>query len=219
MIRTTFVVLLLVGVAGCGQSSEPHPLILESDKVGVDPETAPESKTAMTNEDLDRIEHSLKLQLPAEYRRLVLARGSELSGYTYTLRGQAESWIEYDFFDLKSARIISENLGQRSPSMAAGHSFPGWWKEYFLLGSNGGGDYYVLRLNGTPGVSFMACDAGEIRPYADSLQDFVDQAIERYQAEAKTYTKLETLWQAKSRGELGEAEFDKQWQAIIAAEE
>ena len=176
------------------------------------------SAKPFTTEDLDRIEHELQIKLPGAYRKFMLARSKELLGYTYPLRGEPELLFDWDFFGFNVDRLISENTGQRRPDMAAGATFPGWWRKYFFFGSNGGGDYYALRLDGAPGVWFLACDAGTVNRYVDSLDEYVDQTLQRYTDDLKDYERLENLYQRKLRGEIEEAEFEKQWQEIIASQ-
>jgi hypothetical protein len=207
---------------GC-QSATLPPAVPQAEQTA-STEIADQASTAnagarpTTAEDLARIERELQIKLPVAYREFMLTRSKELLGYTYPLRGETELWFDSEFFGFNVDRLLSENEGQRSPGMAAGDAFPGWWKEYFFFGTNGGGDYYAMRLDGTPGVWFISCDSGEIRPYAESLDEYVAKSLEDYERELTTYGRLEELYQRKVRGDVNEADFEEQWQAIIAGE-
>lgn len=225
MTRSRFLLLLLsIAVSGC-QAGQQEPVADpegnsarsgqrdNSQNGPAEVDTRVPGQT-FKNEDLDRIEHELQIKLPTTYRRFMLTRGKELIAYTFQLRGQTELWFDSEFFAFNSDRLISENIDQRSPEMAAGAAFPRWWTKYFFFGTNGGGDYYAMHLDGTPGVWFVACDAGTVRPYADSLDEYADRSLKNYDSEVKVYQRLENLYQQKVRGEIEQAEFDKQWAEI-----
>jgi hypothetical protein len=226
-VRRLILLVILIFTGGC-DARDPTPVVQSDAKPaeGLPPDhpaNAPiEEKDIpaarpMTNEDLNRIERELEIKLPSHYGQFMVARSQELLGHTYPLRGQTELWFDSEFFGFSIDRLLSENIGQRRPDMAAGAGFPSWWKEYFFFGTNGGGDYYALRLDGTPTVYFVACDAGTIKPYIGSLEEYVTQSLNRYPAELAVYQKLEELYQRKLRGEITEADFDKQWQETVAA--
>lgn len=113
---------------------------------------------------------------------------------------------------------MAENIDQRRPDMAAEDTFPGWWRKYFFFGTNGGGDYYGMRLDGTPGVWFLACDGAKIKLYAKSLDEFVAKSLENYDKELELYMRLEELYQKKVRGEVTEEDFKRKWQEILNSE-
>jgi hypothetical protein len=58
--------------------------------------------------------------------------------------------------------------------------FPGWWRKYFIIGSNGGGSYFCLRIDGTPGVWFLWNDSGEVERSHPSLGDYLASRLEEY---------------------------------------
>jgi hypothetical protein len=62
----------------------------------------------------------------------------------------------------------------------------------------------------------MACDAGTVTHYADSLEEYVSRSLSRYPQELAVYRRLEELYQRKLRGEIEESQFEKQWQEIVA---
>jgi hypothetical protein len=216
--------LLVVSLAGCQtrqeasspDESSPQPIAAAEEQPASDGAAKQIKNPAVgiTSQDLDRIEAALKIKLPAEYRRFMPARSEEIAGYTYTLRGETELWLDDNFF-LDADRLISENLGQRDPGWAAAEAFPRWWKEYFLFGTNGGGDYYAIKLDGSPGVWFLNCDGGSVKRYADSLEDYLAKSASDFPEELEKYKRLDVIWQQKVKGEIDEAEFERRWQAIV----
>jgi hypothetical protein len=134
----------------------------------------------VTETDIKRVETELGVQLPAEYREILL-NGTELQALTHVLGG-----VVYPFFRdtlyLDPDELIDVNTWGRKPESAVEYVFPGWWKENFIIGSNGGGDYYCLRLDDTPDVWFLCCDSGEISHCYSSVTDYVEDALESYRA-------------------------------------
>jgi hypothetical protein len=132
----------------------------------------------VTEADITRVETELGVQLPAEYREILL-NGTELQALTHVLGG-----VVYPFFQdtlyLDLDELIDVNTWGRKPESAVEYVFPGWWKEYFIIGSNGGGDYYCLRLDGTPAIWFLCCDSGEISHCYSSVTDYVEDELEKY---------------------------------------
>lgn len=213
--------VVVVVVSGCGERTAPPAAPARTTKA-VPPETpkAEESDQApgrpLQAEDLERLERELKIQLPTTYREFTLKRSGELLGYTYPLRGETRLWFDSLLFGFDVDRMISENTSQREPEWAAAEAFPGWWREYFLFGTNGGGDYYAVRLDGTPGVWFLNCETAEKALRAKSLDEFVTDSLQDYESDLAEYRQLEALYQQKVRGDITEAEFDKQWDAIVS---
>jgi hypothetical protein len=112
----------------------------------------------MTEADVTRVEMELGVGLPAEYRELLINR-AELQSLTHVLGG-----VVYPFFldslYLDPNWLIELNRLERNPEAATEYVFPGWWRKYFIIGSNGGGDYFCMRLDGTPGIWFLCNDSG-----------------------------------------------------------
>jgi hypothetical protein len=223
MLHRLSALLALAICVGCGGGVDRQPAApvrppmaqVESDSQPAASGTDEVPGRGFNQQDLDRIEQELQIKLPAEYREFMLTRSAELLKYTYPLRGETRWWFDSYFFAFDIKRLISENADQRQPDMAAGDTFPGWWKEYFFVGTNGGGDYYAIRLDGKPGVWFLACDGGTIRKWAASLDDYVAKCLEDYETELKQYRQLEEVHQAHARGEIDEAEFNRRWKEIL----
>lgn len=133
----------------------------------------------MTEADIDRIETRLGIAVPAEYREFQTSRGDKLKGLTHVLGG-----VSYGFFDdslyLDAETVIETNRIERKPDSGTGDAFPGWWETFFLIGSDGGGGYYGLRLDGQPGVWMIGSDVEDAERVNESLGEYVEQEIERY---------------------------------------
>ena len=107
----------------------------------------------MTEKDLSQIESKLKITLPQAYRDLMLGRASELKD-----AGCFND--DLSTFYLDPEKIISVNKLNRPKDSGTGYAFPKWWQTCFLVGTNGGGDYYCLRLDNKPGVWMIGSDCG-----------------------------------------------------------
>jgi hypothetical protein len=126
--------------------------------------------------DLDHIEASLGIALPAEYREFMLTRGQELKKI-----GQRHDFFAETLF-LEPERLIGANQNEREPDMGTAYAFPKWWKMFVLVGTNGGGDYYCLRLEGDEHVWMIGSDCGATpKKQFDSFSDFVDNTIQSYE--------------------------------------
>jgi hypothetical protein len=131
----------------------------------------------MTEDSLLFIESCLGIRLPASYRALQNA---------YTDRLQRLAWSDEAInpLYLTAEHVIAPNLEERQPEMGTACAFPNWWESFFLIGTNGGGDYYSLRLDNTEGVWLIGSDCGETPTrVADTLQQYVDHTITEHQAE------------------------------------
>src|SRR5262245_61381228 len=125
----------------------------------------------MTENDLLQIETKLKITLPKEYRAFVTSRGAELreTGYFND---------DLSFVFIGSEQVIRFNMVERPKNSGTGCAFPKWWRTFFMFGTNGGGDFYCLRLDDKPGVWMIGSDCGdEPTLAADSLSAFIDQIV------------------------------------------
>jgi hypothetical protein len=133
----------------------------------------------MTQADIDRIGTLLGITVPGEYRDLQMTRAAELKGLTHELGG-----VTYGYFDdtlyLDADTVIETNRIERKPDSGTGYAFPDWWRTFFLLGSNGAGDYYCLRLDGQPGVWMIGSDCEEAEQVNASLAEFVEEQLKEY---------------------------------------
>lgn len=124
----------------------------------------------MTEADLARIEGGLGIKLPPEYRELMLSRAPELSKVGLG-----------DIIYLDADDIIVTNLVERKHHMGTAYAFPNWWKKFILIGTDGGGNYYSLRLDDNRKVWMIGSDCGD-KPTAKhaSLSAFVEKELDAY---------------------------------------
>jgi hypothetical protein len=125
----------------------------------------------VTEADLARIEGGLGIIVPKDYRDLMLSRGAELS---------AAGGIG-DILILEPDEIIITNLIERKPDSGTGFAFPKWWRKFFLVGTDGGGGYYCLRLDRNRKVWMIGSDCGD-KPTEmhGSLAEFVEEELRGY---------------------------------------
>jgi SMI1/KNR4 family protein SUKH-1 len=125
----------------------------------------------MTHSDFDRIEAELGIALPPDYRAVMLAKAEELAA-----AGEADPSFAESVF-LTAEQVIDYNQAERDPEATA-LAFPDWWKRFFLVGTNGGGDFYCLRLTGDHCVWMIGTDCGdEPKQQYDSLSEYLDAEI------------------------------------------
>jgi uncharacterized protein (TIGR02996 family) len=137
----------------------------------------------MDDTALAAIEQALAIQLPKEYRRLMGVRGDSLKRLTFKFNGQEQPYFKEDLF-LDPKVVIDYNQSERPTNTGTGYAFPKWWETFFMVGSNGGGDYYTLRLDNAPGVWLIGSDCGdEPEKTHESLEAYIQARLDRYQAE------------------------------------
>jgi hypothetical protein len=134
----------------------------------------------MTEKDLAKIGRELGIVLPKDYRRLMLSQAAELKALTHEINGTTYGWFDETLY-LEATRVIETNLIERKLDSGTGYAFSEWWKTFFLIGSNGAGDYYCLRLDRDVKVWMIGSDCGdkpsEMYP---SLSAFVVYELKRY---------------------------------------
>src|SRR5262245_31019676 len=129
----------------------------------------------MTEDGLRLIESRLGISLPRSYRAL---------HYDHADRLKKLDWSDAAInpLYLTAEHVIAPNIEERRPEMGTGCAFPNWWESFFLIGTNGGGDYYSLRLDNTEGVWLIGSDCGETPTrVADTLQQYVEQTIAEHE--------------------------------------
>src|SRR5262245_40680958 len=89
----------------------------------------------MTEEQLAEIETALRVTLPEEYRRLMRSRAEVL---------QTAGCFDGDLspFFVRLETVIDHNTSERETDAGTAEAFPNWWQTFFLVGTNGAGDYY-----------------------------------------------------------------------------
>lgn len=163
----------------------------------------------MNELDFTNIEQQLKISLPASYKALLLSKFSEL---------QASGAFDDDLscLFLNAELVIHFNLSEREEDMGTQYAFPGWWKTFFLFGTNGAGDYYSLKLDGSPEVWMIGSDCGDEATEMDaSIEEFVDRRMADHIAEVEARRQLERE-RAEGRAPF-DAEFNAHRQAVADA--
>src|SRR5436309_15815298 len=115
---------------------------------------------AMDDSDLAKTATELKVRLPAEYRQILSTRSTELSELLIHYPWGPQPLFA-DRLYLDANRIIEVNLIERSSDSGTGAAFPAWQKQFILIGDDGGGGYYCLRLDNKPGVFMIGSDCGD----------------------------------------------------------
>jgi hypothetical protein len=113
----------------------------------------------MTAQDLDRIELSLGIALPAEYRTVMMA-------YPFPSDSSAaELWMPDD-----AERVLVLNEGyRRGPGRSTD-----WPRHLFLLGDDGGEEAFVLDTSAVPyPVAAYQLETGRLRPLVGDFQAFM----------------------------------------------
>jgi hypothetical protein len=131
----------------------------------------------MKNRDFARIESALGVALPADFKEVMLDRGDEARETAAEHPRLAEHLL------LDRDEMIRRNLSEREPDAGTADAFPNWWKKLFLVGDNGAGDFYCLKLTGDGHVWMIGSDCGD-KPTKkfESYAEFVDSAISSYVA-------------------------------------
>lgn len=124
----------------------------------------------MKSEELSLIERKTGIALPKSYKQALLYYPEALVGT------EAE-----DFHFLSDAgEIISENLEVR----VSGYFGEKWPEDYFIIGHNGFGDYYVISHTSTEfSVGFANHNKMECNLFADSLDEFVEKLLNEFEVE------------------------------------
>jgi len=135
----------------------------------------------MNDTDFEQIESALKIKLPATYRKVMTKSGADIIALAKTIRAKLQP--DGPVF-LTAKALIDRNLAAREfDDMAS--AFPKWQKTYVLVGTNNGGDYSCLKLDGKPGVWWIGTDCGN-KPtkHSNTFQAHVDDEMSDLQFEA-----------------------------------
>jgi hypothetical protein len=150
----------------------------------------------MGEADFSRIESGLGISLPAEYRRVMGADGQTLRELALAYRPQ------FDILDsvcLAPEHVVEHNRAERAAESETAQFYPDWWRTFMIVGTNGAGDFYCLRLDGRPGVWMIGSDApGLDEPVAGSFSELVAERIRDYRqlmAEPERVVSVPCLWE------------------------
>ena len=73
---------------------------------------------------------------------------------------------------------------ERQSGAGTEYAFPNWSKTFFLIGTNGAGDYYCLRLQGDRKVWMIGSDCGdEPSEMYGSLAGFIEEEVRQHAEE------------------------------------
>jgi hypothetical protein len=122
-----------------------------------------QTEDAMTEEGLNRIAGGLGITLPAAYRELMLARGTEFRA------SALDHWLW-----ARPNTVIINNLQERDPRCGTAGAYPKWWNEYLLIGDHGDCEFYCLRLDSDPAVYKISSDDDGPEKVAKSLAGFLN---------------------------------------------
>jgi hypothetical protein len=113
----------------------------------------------MTADDLDHIERTLGIVLPAEYRQTMMA-------YPFPADSSAaELWMPNDV-----GRVLALNEDYRRGT----HGLTSWAQHLFLVGDDGGEEAFVLDTSTPPyPVVVYELETGHLRPQAGDFPAFV----------------------------------------------
>jgi len=125
----------------------------------------------MTQAEIDHAEESLGFKLPATYAKFMIANGERLAETPNAFNGA----LALDVGDL----TMTDMLARAAADSAVG-DMPSWWDDYFAIGDDGGGGYFLMKRDGSPEVWLMDSD-WQVEPsvHSPSLQAFVDQCRKR----------------------------------------
>ncbi len=130
----------------------------------------------MTEDGLLAIESHLRIRLPTSYRALHHDQSDLLKQLDWSDEAISPLYLTAD-------HVIAPNIEERLPEMGTACAFPNWWDSFFLIGTNGGGDYYALRLDNTEGVWLIGSDCGDTpTKVADTLLEYVERTITEHSA-------------------------------------
>ena len=121
----------------------------------------------MTQAEIDHAEESLGFKLPASYSTFMVASGPQLAQTPNAFEGA----LALDVGDL----TLTDMLARAAADSAIG-DMPPWWDDYFVIGEDGGGGYFLMKRDGSPEVWLMDSDwHGEPTVHSPSLQAYVEQ--------------------------------------------
>ena len=129
----------------------------------------------MTEPDFLRIEAELSITLPPSFREAMGPAADRLA--------DMEWFGEDSCLYLEPEHFISANLQERPRDSGTSETFPNWSETFFMIGTNGGGDFYCLRLDGTPGVWSIGSDHADTPSLiAETFQKYIHDSVAEYEA-------------------------------------
>jgi hypothetical protein len=121
----------------------------------------------MHEADLAEIETKLGITLPKEYRRIMVERDADL----WAARDRIDSiFLEHD-------DVVRANRLENQEGSGTEEAVPGWAKKYVLIGTDGAGGYYCLRLKRSRKVWMIGSDCDNEEEQAPNFAAFVEAQI------------------------------------------
>ncbi len=134
----------------------------------------------MKQADIDHIRQELGVEIPAGYAQLMTTYGSRLRQYTYEVAGDETCWFEPELY-LSADLLIQSNRNERDIENDTARLFPQWWRTFLIIGDNGGGDFFGIKLDDSPGVWMLCSDeAPQAVLECEDLEAFVEERIESF---------------------------------------
>lgn len=156
----------------------------------------------MTETEIQELETATGCQLPAVYRELLLNYPQRLTDLATTL-GIEELELLYHTRESLSRVNLDDPEYLRS-------IFP---PHCFVIGENGGGDYYAIDTRSAAGAVYMSGphwgeypeDAeGKLLPYDDSLQEYIEFVVHVYEEAIQFESELDDTTVYRPPGKLVE---------------
>jgi hypothetical protein len=128
----------------------------------------------VTESDIRRIEETLGVVLPSDYRQFLLSDADEAQRIVRELPFRAPLWVNAD-------EIICENQLARETSdvMTIGESeadeIP-WPDRYVVVGTNGGGDYWFVHADGGErGLWFWQHESHSVTQNNPTFREYMEE--------------------------------------------
>ena len=154
----------------------------------------------LTDKGFTEIELKLGITLPEEYRRVLIQRQIELAE-----AGCFDGQFSSIYLSLED--VIYVNFAAREHDSEIAAFFPSWWDQFFLIGTNGAGNFYCLRLNQKPGVWMIGSDCGnEPDQLFESLNELIDLRFGRHREQLENDRRHQELGRDAEAVELAAAE-------------
>ena len=123
----------------------------------------------MKEVEIHKIESSLSCKLPKGYRKFLLNRGEEVAELKELLPLRVVLWMDPD-------EIIDENQSARkyADDKPIGKKRNPWPDHYFLVGTNGAGDYWFIDLSGElRGIWSYQHEAEDVEQHYDNFGEWM----------------------------------------------
>ncbi|MDG3008089.1 SMI1/KNR4 family protein [Paludisphaera mucosa] len=136
----------------------------------------------MTEAELSEIEERLGVDLPADYRRLLLGYPPDLESAKTDLGWKQESPSERQLVN-DADRLVELNEDVRRPGTPWTDDDGPWPGRYFVIGDDECGNYWCIDLGGSGSeVWFYDHDLGGFEQHFGSLEEFAGELLRDVEA-------------------------------------